>query len=383
MARSMPALATPSVLKFGRTSAGFDLETAATRSSVAASTLEGWENGSGALSLATLKKLAKLYRRPLAWFFLPEPPEEAGVPEDYRSASGDDGEARAELTLQVRRVRELREVALRLDGSSAAVTPVPRASLDDKPSEVAKRLREWLGVDVATQRRWKDVDEAYRRWRARFEELGILVLQFTRVPVATARGFSIAGDRLPVIAVNSRDKSVARSFTLMHELAHLALRRVGICDFTTGKSSGKAIERFCNAVAAETIVPAGALNELLPESGTLDVDALARSFKVSTEAMSLRLIAAKRLPEAEYETFRRRYISEVEEERQRRKELRDANAKGPGADRLVVTNLGRPFLRLLVDGYYEGIVSAPEFRDYTSIKVTRLDKLEALVGERA
>lgn len=383
MARSLPALATPSVLKFARTSAGFDLETAARRARLTSSQLAGWEAGAEGLTLATLKKLARLYRRPLAYFYLPAAPVEAGVPEDYRSSGLEDAEARAELTLQVRRIRELRDVALRLEGWPATDGPTPRASLDERPSEVATRLREWLGVDLAAQRAWKDGAQAFRAWRASLEARGVLVFQFTGVPVRVARGFSISADRLPAIAVNSADQPVARCFTLMHELAHLALRRVGICDFTTGKVAARAVERFCNAVAAETLVPLSALRELIPESGELDVSALARRFKVSTEAMALRLIAARRIPEADYERYRAKYFHDVEEERRRQKELRAIRPGGPSADLLVVTNLGRPFLRLLVDAYLEGNVSAPEFRDFTSVKVARLEKLEALMGSGA
>lgn len=349
---------------------------------ISPSRLDGWESNSGGLTVAFLKKLETLYRRPLAYFFLPAPPADEPLPADFRSAAADDGESRAELTLQVRRVRELREVALRLEGW-AEVATIPKATLEDAAGAVASRLREWLGVDLAAQFSWTDGAEAYRKWRAAFEQRGVLVLQFTGVPVRAARGFSITGDRLPVIAVNSRDKPVARCFTLMHELAHLALRQVGICDFTSTALASRSVERFCNAVAAEVLIPARSLKDLLPESGKLDVDALARRFKVSSEAMALRLIATKRLPEAEYERFRRRYFDELEDERQRRKEQRTEKEGGPSADRLVVTNLGRPFLRLLVDGYYEGLVSAPEFRDYTSIKVSRLEKLEALMESRA
>lgn len=384
MARSIPALVTPSVLAYARVSAGFDLSSAAARLRLPVEQLEAWERGDSGLTMARLKRLCTLYRRPLAYFYLPAPPPEPEQVADFRTVGAEDEETHAELRLQIRRVRELRDVALRLEAEAGATSSMdlPASSLDDRPSDVAKRLRGWLGVELRDQLEWKDAAQSFREWRYRFEARGVLVFQFTSVPVAVARGFSVHGDRLPVVAVNSQDVPVARAFTALHELAHLSLRRAGICDFTVS-GAGRTVERFCNMVAAEALVPAEALRERLSEAADFDVAELAKEFKVSREAMALRLIATRRLPWSAYEGFRSRHIKEVADERARQKEERKGREGGPEFTRLVVTNLGHRFLRLVLNAYHEGVVTAPEFKDYTSVRVTGLEKLQAMLGERA
>ena len=45
----------------------------------------GWETGAEQPTYPQLKKLAKLYKRPVAIFFFPEPPEEKSIKEDFRA----------------------------------------------------------------------------------------------------------------------------------------------------------------------------------------------------------------------------------------------------------------------------------------------------------
>ncbi len=382
MARSIPALVTPSVLVHARTTAGFDLSTAADRLDVPVTKLEAWERGDAGLTMARLKRLSTLYRRPLSFFYLPAPPVEREQATDFRASGVETEETHVELRLQIRRVQELREVAVRLEAESemASRTDLPAGSPDGKPAELAGRLRAWLGVELRDQLAWKDSAQAFREWRTRIERRGVLVFQFTSVPVSVARGFSVSAERLPVIAVNSQDPPVARSFTALHELAHLALRQAGVCDFSTRREA-QGLERFCNLVAAEVLIPVEALRERLPEGQAVDVAQLAKDFKVSREAMALRLIAAQRLPWSSYEGFRTRHIKEVEETRVRQKEKEREG--GPEYTRLVVTNLGQRFLRLVLHAYQDGLVTAPEFKDYTSVRVTGVEKLQAMMGEPA
>jgi Zn-dependent peptidase ImmA (M78 family) len=381
MATSIPALVTATVLEYARTSAGFDIEAAALRLKVSPTRLAEWESGESATTVAKLKQIATLYRRPLAFFYLPSPPNEAAQAEDFRTVSADEPQTHPELTLQVRRLRELREVALRVehDLGNTVTPPSLSARLDENPSAVAKRFRAWLDVSVLDQMRWRNGSEALREWRARLEERGVLVFQYTRVPVRTARGFSIFEDRLPVIALNSADPAEARCFTLLHELTHLALHKDGICDLASVGRSSK-IERFCNLVAAETLVPADALKGLVGTNSPPDIAELAKRLKVSREAMALRLIAIGRLAWADYERFRAKHLTEVEDEREQRRLDRDETTRGPQHTTLVVTNLGRRFLRMLVAAYQDGIVTAPEFRDYTSVRVSNLEKLQTAIG---
>jgi Zn-dependent peptidase ImmA (M78 family) len=124
-------------------------------------------------------------------------------------------------------------------------------------------MRARLGITPETQRAWRDARLAYNAWRAAVEKQGILVFQVSGVDVSAMRGIAITEQPLPVVAINSRDSYTGRSFSLMHEVAHIALRRSGISDynsFTPTEDEGRPremqeLESFCNRVAAAVLMP--------------------------------------------------------------------------------------------------------------------------------
>nr|MBA2577206.1 helix-turn-helix transcriptional regulator [Euzebyaceae bacterium] len=70
MARTPTAPVNPSVLIWGREVAGFDVAEVARRLKTKPERVVEWETGEAAPSLAQLRGLAGLYRRPPALFFL-------------------------------------------------------------------------------------------------------------------------------------------------------------------------------------------------------------------------------------------------------------------------------------------------------------------------
>jgi Zn-dependent peptidase ImmA (M78 family) len=143
-------------------------------------------------------------------------------------------------------------------------------------------------VDVASLR---NPDELFSLLASRCEDNGILVFkngvvgQNTHRPldVAEFRGFAIADNLAPVIFINGADAPAAWVFTLAHELAHIWLGDSGVSD--AAPNAENATERYCNAVAAEFLVPAKSFMNLWQSSQHLSLDEILglakRSFKVS------------------------------------------------------------------------------------------------------
>lgn len=282
--------------------------------------------------------------------------------------------------LQLRRARERREIALQLSGELDEDVSAFEllASTSERPREVAARIRRWTGVSLAQQRGWGDSREAFREWRALLEDRGILPLQFTDVPVAVARGFSISERVLPVVAANSKDLPVARTFTLFHELAHLMLNQGGLCDFEGPKTSAsKKTEQFCNEVASRVLIPDEALTywQRTGDDPLVDIQRFASTLKVSREAATLRLIAEGELPWSIYDRVRSRHFEDVKAHADKLKE----NDGGPSRATLAIANLGGRFLRLVVTAYHEGLIGAPEFADFATVRVKHLPKLESAI----
>lgn len=87
-----------------------------------------------------------------------------------------------------------------------------------------------------------------------------------------------------MIFVNGRDADVAALFTLMHELAHIWMGVSGVTDIAS--NIGSAVERVCNAIAGELLVPETEFKNKW--TGPNDLGRVANFYRVS------RLVVARR-----------------------------------------------------------------------------------------
>src|SRR5699024_4057238 len=88
----------------------------------------------------------------------------------------------------------------------------------------------------------------------------VAVFHMQDVDIDEARGLAVKDANMPLILLNPSDTQRARTFTLLHELTHLALQK---SDWAQGPLSASfstttdvRTERFCNHVAAELMLPA-------------------------------------------------------------------------------------------------------------------------------
>jgi Zn-dependent peptidase ImmA (M78 family) len=124
------------------------------------------------------------------------------------------------------------------------------------------------------------------------------------------RGFAIADDLAPLVFINGADTKAAQMFTLAHELAHIWLGETALSDSSVANVAEHDVERWCNRVAAELLVPLASLKEEYDENADLDAEVkrLARCFKVSTLVILRRIYDAGGLNE---ERFWREYRKEL------------------------------------------------------------------------
>src|SRR5690606_32837276 len=127
-----------SVLRWARESAGYTAADAATRLSVDEDEYRAWEDdGSVSVpSVPQLRKIAALYGRPLAVFFLASPPTTFQVLRDLRRLPG--GTARflsPNIQMEINTARQRREVAIEMaEELGLSLDPfVFRAELSDDP----------------------------------------------------------------------------------------------------------------------------------------------------------------------------------------------------------------------------------------------------------
>ena len=380
-----PALVTPSMLEWARTSMNFDLDTAATKAQVKRERLEEWEQAVGHPSIPQARRLATVYRRPLAALFLPAPPRDFMIPHDFRRLPDTPAASPSpRLVEAIRLAQYRRSTALELAGAEGGASDlVGIASPDADPEALAGRVRQMLGVRLRTQRRWSTEYDALNDWKAAIEAHGVLVFHFSRVPLEEARAFSLADDRYPVVAVNGGDKPRPRIFSLMHELCHVVLKLGGISDFheRDPEAPDTRVEIFCNRFAGALLVPASALaNEFLvrPANGATtwtddELSELARFYWVSREVVLRRLLLLGKTSDAFYRQKRDELIT------RRRHEVDEEQSGFLAPPRGAIRTVGQPFARLVLGAYYGDTITLSDVSELLGVRVKHIRTIEALL----
>ncbi len=121
---SIRAIVKPTLLIWARESMDLTIETAAQKIGVSRDKLLEWEAGDGAPTIPQLRKAAEVYKRPLAVFFLAEPPKKFDALRDYRRLPASENIAQSsDLSLAVRLARSQREILLEVAEDSKIDLP--------------------------------------------------------------------------------------------------------------------------------------------------------------------------------------------------------------------------------------------------------------------
>lgn len=381
----------PSLLRWARESIGYSLAEAATKIKPTGGVerLEAWEAGDDAPTVAQLRKIAEVYRRPLAVFFLPEPPRDFMAMHDFRRVPGAEaGRWSPNLHSAVIRAGEQREALRELaEILGEDPSPVPEVKISKDPEVLAGRIRDLIGVPLGEQMEWRRPDVALRTWIAGVEAAGVLVLQTQKVSVDEMRGFALSDDSVAVIVLNGGDSRRGRIFTLIHEFVHVVLHSSGVCDLFPVERATSETDRtevFCNQVAASVLLPAG---EFLADSLVANRDGadwddmllrqLGDRYSVSREAILRRLLTLDKTTFDFYQQKRQEFIEEYREIKKRKRARKKSQVP---FYRLKVRDLGRPYVELALDAYRGRAISTSEAADYLDVPVKGIEKIELEVG---
>ncbi len=185
-------------------------------------------------------------------------------------------------------------------------------SLSKDVAAQARTIREYLGITLETQVAWKTDEHALKEWRKSIEDCGVFIFKaaFKQKEIS---GFCLIDNVLPLVYLNNGTTKTRQTFSLLHELAHILFRINGLSKFDTAyidllpNRIGK-IERFCNAIAAEVLIPehdfADQIKQfpLNAEDATeAQFSALAIRYGVSREAVLRRLLDRERVGKVFYE----------------------------------------------------------------------------------
>lgn len=339
----------PDILRWARETAGLAPEEAVQKLGINTARgvkpvdrLEQMEAGEVAPTRPMLVKMSKQYRRPLLSFYLSAPPRQGDRGQDFRTLPAAlamiDNALVDAVVRDIRARQSLVRATLEEEDEAETLRFIGTAHTSEQPNVLARRISETIEFDLSAYRRCRTIGEAVAYLRSQIEAAGIFVLfvdnlgsHHTEIPVDLFRGFALADDVAPFVAVNANDSKGAQSFTMIHELAHLWLGLTGV----SGRDGEREIEKFCNDVAGEFLLPALELQQLdINEANGIaeavqTIGAFAQARKVSGTMVAYKLHRRGAFSFTFYEgiarTFRQTFLSQ----RGRDRELAREAESGP------------------------------------------------------
>lgn len=350
----------------------------------AAELIDAWESGEDAPTYPQLETLAyEVYKRPLAMFFMPAPPEEPRARAEFRSLPDADlAHLTRETTLLIRKARAFQSALIELHGDqNPAAQPIWREVTVNPRGDIAQqaaRIRQALGVGLEDVRRQPDDHSALRFWRRAIERAGVYVFKES-FKQREFSGFCLWHPRFPIILINNSTTKTRQVFSLLHELAHVLCDRSGISRFDDRgidelPAPDRAIERFCNALAGEILVP---MADFVAVAGAIAPD------QASDEQFAM-LAARYRVSRS---VILRRYVERgaatvdfyLAKDREWSEQRHGGGGTGGSYYNTQGAYLSEQFLREVVSRYSRRLLTKAEAADLIGVKPRYFERFEDLV----
>lgn len=300
-----------------------------------------WLTGEKAPTFKQLEDFAKATHTPIGFFFLQKPPVENVPIPDFRTIDSAQISRPSVNLLDTIYLCQQRQDWFRQHALLMGDEPlrfVGSVSTNSDVLRTAAKIRASLDLDARPLAQARNADDAVGLLMARLDELGVLVMvsgvvgNNTHRPLDPGefRGFALSDDLAPLIFVNGADTKAGQIFTLAHEVAHLWIGESGVSDVTPASSPSprRLIEYWCNAVAAEVLVPLASFKRSISPSSELfaEMERLSAIFRVSTLVVLRRMRDAGHLSKDDHASAHRAELARLRDIMRQRKE----RAKGGG-----------------------------------------------------
>ena len=381
--------ANPDILKWARTRMGLSPKQVESLAGIAAERITEWEYAREAPALSHLQNLAEIYDCPVGYFFLDSPPKEK-QPLDFRGLTAEKIEA-----LSYETHVHLNEFLSLTDYLSSLVenlklpheVHIDTVDIDEPVESVARSERERFGFTPKKREQLATPNDAFDFWRESIESKGVFVVAL-KLKASEVRGASRwDSPHTPAILVNRMDMEAAtgRSFTLLHEWAHLLIKHPGlVCDFR-GQAKGANIERFANQFAAEILVPKKEFEIYLkqrdlftkrPRWGDPLIDEIRRNFIVSRDVIAILLEEMELAPKGFYCNKRASWDL-------RKPFFRGFTGSRRGRTKAArrLLEIGRSAANLVSVGYKQGAISKLDLAELLNMKVEQAERFVSWVRE--
>ena len=384
----------PDILTWARSTAGLSVDEAArrlgfrdTRERSAAERLVALEHGEEEPSRSVLLSMAKTYRRSLLVFYLEAPPRRGDRGQDFRTVQGVHPEHYDPLLdALIRDVRRRQAIVKSVleESEPQHLSFIGSTSMAEPTADLVNRIRNTIQFSLDDFRHSASVELAFRYLREKIEAAGVFVMlvgnlgsHHTNIPVEVFRGFAISDPIAPFVVVNDQDAKAAWSFTVLHEVIHLWLGATGI---SGGPTTEVGIERYCNDVAGELLLPAAELAQLeyLGNRSFEDVVEAVSKFaslrRISRAMVAYKLLQTHLIHEEQWRNLSDRFRSEWEATRTRQDD-ESPRAGGPSYYVIRRHRLGGALLNLVRHSLGDGILTYTKAGQVLGVKPRNVDPL--------
>lgn len=348
--------------------------------------LEDWISGKKDPTVKQLEKFSTITSIPFGYLFFSSPPSEQIPIPHFRTSSSsplDGPGANLIDTVQIIEQRQdwMREYLV-ADGAEP-LDFVGSAKPTDSYKDVALGIKEELDMDqdwASAHYNWSD---ALAVMRNSVENAGIFLSASGVVghnnnrllDPEEFRGFVLVDKYAPFIFVNSRDFKAAQMFTLAHELAHVWMGSSAAFDLHKLSPARNTLERACNQIAAEFLVPMDSLVQKWNKFGgeLNSFQAGARHFKVSEVVVARRALDAQLISSEEFHKF---YQTQ-------QKVTKDRKSDGGNFYNTAHTRIGKAFLRNVINATKEGKLLHSEAYNLTGLRRISFDGIVEYLEEKS
>lgn len=274
------------------------------------------------VKIPTVRQLEDFARRvhiPFGYLFLQEPPKEQIPFPFFRTGHHPTHHVSINVydTILILQRRQDWLTDYLLENEGKKLPFVGRFSEDASFESIVDDIRKTLSLTPDWANGFQTFEDTLNAIAKKVEEIGIMI-NFNGVvennthrviPVDECRGFVLVNEMVPFMFVNAADAKAAQLFTIIHELAHIWLGESAGFDNQNLLPANDPIEKLCDQVAAEFLVPATSFHKIWTNSA--DINKLARYFKVSTIVIARRALDLGKLNKAEFFQFYNQYIEGI------------------------------------------------------------------------
>ncbi len=364
---------TPSLITWAREMAGYSTSEAKKYFKK----IDQWESGELFPTYLQLEKLSKQFKVPVAVFFFPDPPDVPTIDEYFRTLSPEYMEhmpPKIRLLLRKAKVMQinLSELNDGVNPASKFLTKDFGFDQNDNAESIAQRLRAYLHVPIGEQFSWKSIEDALENWRQVLSDHGIYVFKDAFMEKGYY-GFCLYDEEFPIIYVNNSSAKSRQIFTIFHELAHLIFRTSGIDVINDDHidalpENSRKIEIFCNRFASKFLVPDDSFSEISIRrpANRETAQCLAKKFHVSREVIYGKFLDREEITEVEYQQATEQW----------RGNEKTKNSSGGDYYSNHMAYLGRRYISLTFERFYQNRFDAIQLADYLNMKPRNVASLE-------